>query len=125
MRLVTQSAGADCSCTSLVTIAHLWLYSDSFRQLSLCVPRKLFVVEGKYIKNFTIVGARLTDCIGISRQNCLLPGAALPSTVVSPEAVSGGEDVGVGEQGASAPVPVVSALQHLQQKQGQGWLCGL
>ena len=40
--------------------------------------------------------------------------------LISPEAVSGRKDVGVGEQGASAPVPVVSALQHLQQEQGQG-----
>ena len=36
----------------------------------MCVPGKLFVVEGKYKKNFTIVGARLRDCNGISRQNC-------------------------------------------------------
>ena len=91
------------------------------------------------------MGARLRDCKGISRQTCcslawLISPEAVSggedvgvqystvqystvqcSTVLcSPEAVSGGEDVGVGEQGASAPVPVVPALQHLQQEQGQG-----
>ena len=62
-----------------------------------------------------IMGARLRDCKGISRQTC-----CSLAWLISPEAVSGGEDVGVGEQGASAPVPVVPALQHLQQEQGQG-----